>query len=160
MGYIPITMIDPLPIRLTKAEQSLRAAESEHAQGRYNDAESRCYYACFQAAVAALHHAGLRPRRGRRDWGHAFRQAELVGRLIHRRRLYPVSLRQVLSRHLTLRLTTDHAPDLVTQTQAARACHGPMTSSQPFGTGARPWERNDLTLVPRACRQPLESSSG
>jgi hypothetical protein len=48
-------------------------------------------------------------------------QAQLVGRLIYRRRLYPTSLRQVLGRNLTLRHTADYAPDPVTQTQAARA---------------------------------------
>jgi hypothetical protein len=35
--------------------------------------------------------------------------------------LYPVQLRQVLARQLTLRHTADYAPDLITQTQAARA---------------------------------------
>jgi uncharacterized protein (UPF0332 family) len=95
--------------------------ESEFAQGRFNNAANRCYYACFQAAVVALHHAGLAPRGGRTEWGHALVQAEFVRRLIHRRRLYSTSLRQVLGRNLTLRHTADYAPDLVTQTQAARA---------------------------------------
>ena len=58
---------------------------------------------------------------GRCEWGHAFVQAEFVGRLIHQRRLYPTSFRQALARHLTLRHTADYAPDLVTQIQAARA---------------------------------------
>ena len=53
--------------------------------------------------------------------GHAFVQAEFVGRLNRRRRLYPAALRQVLARNLTLRHTADDAPDLVTQPQAARA---------------------------------------
>jgi hypothetical protein len=44
--------------------------------------------------------------------------------LIHRRRLYSTSLRQVLRRNLTLRHTADYAPDLVTQTQAAPALQG------------------------------------
>jgi uncharacterized protein (UPF0332 family) len=114
-------MTDSWPIYLTKAEESLRGAENEFAQGRYNNAANRCYDACFQAAVAALHHAGLAPRGGRSEWGHAFVQAEFVGRLIHRRRRYPTSLRQVLARNLTLRHTADYAPDLVTQIQAARA---------------------------------------
>jgi uncharacterized protein (UPF0332 family) len=114
-------MTDSWPIYLTKAEESLRGPASEFAQGRYNNAANRCYYACFQAAVAALHHAGLAPRGGRSEWGHAFVQAEFVERLIHRRRLYPTSLRQVLARNLTLRHTADYAPDLVSQIQAARA---------------------------------------
>jgi hypothetical protein len=52
-------MTDSWPIYLIKAEESLRGAESEFAQGRYNNAANRCYYACFQAAVAALHHANI-----------------------------------------------------------------------------------------------------
>jgi uncharacterized protein (UPF0332 family) len=79
-------MTDSWPIYLTKAEESLRGAASEFTQGRYNNAANRCDYACFQAAVAALHHAGLAPRGDRTEWGHAFVQAEFVGRLIHRPR--------------------------------------------------------------------------
>src|SRR5262245_6759041 len=126
-------MIDVWRIYLTKAEESLRGAESEFAQGRYNNAANRCYYACFQAAVVALHHAGLAPRGGRTEWGHAFVQAEFVGRLIHRRRLYPTSLRQVLARNLTLRHTADYAPDLVTQPQVTRA----LQRTQDFLTAIR-----------------------
>ena len=81
---------------------------------------NRCYYACFQAAVAALHQAGITPRGNRSDWGHAFVQAEFVGRLINRRQLYPAELRQVLARHITLRHTADYAPEMVPQTQAVR----------------------------------------
>ena len=119
MEYTPLTMTAPLPIYLAKAEENLRGEEREFAQGRYNNAANRRYYACFQAAVGALHHAGMAPRGGRSDWGHAYVQAEFVGRVIHRRRLYPSPLRQVLARNLTLRHTADDALDLVTQTQAA-----------------------------------------
>ena len=80
MEYTPLTMTDPLPIYLTRAEESLRGMENEFAQGCYNHAANRCYYACFQAAVGALHHAGMAPRGGRSDWGPAFVQAEFVGR--------------------------------------------------------------------------------
>ena len=44
---------------LIKAEGSLLGAESEFTHGRYNNVANRCYYACFQAAVAALHQAGI-----------------------------------------------------------------------------------------------------
>jgi hypothetical protein len=63
---------------------------------------------------------GIVPRRGRSEWGHAFVQAEVVGQLIRRRRLYPTALHQVPAWNLTLRHTADDAPDLVTQSQAAR----------------------------------------
>src|SRR5687767_6597204 len=46
---------------LAKARESLVGAESEHAARRYNNAANRCYYACYQAAVAALTNAGVHP---------------------------------------------------------------------------------------------------
>jgi uncharacterized protein (UPF0332 family) len=36
-------MADSRPIYLTKAEESLQGAESEFAQGRYDNAANRCY---------------------------------------------------------------------------------------------------------------------
>lgn len=38
----------------TKAKDSLQGAESEFTQARFDNAVNRAYYACFQAAVAAL----------------------------------------------------------------------------------------------------------
>jgi len=40
-------------IYLAKALESLEGAESELANRRYNNCANRCYYASFQAAVAA-----------------------------------------------------------------------------------------------------------
>jgi uncharacterized protein (UPF0332 family) len=105
---------------LTKAEESLQGAESEFGQGRYNNTANRCYFACFQAAIAALSQASIRPRGGA-AWGHAFVQAAFVGQLINQRRRYPAALRQVLARNLILRHRADYAEDTVTQVQAARA---------------------------------------
>jgi uncharacterized protein (UPF0332 family) len=105
---------------LTKAEESLRGAESEYTQGRYNNTANRCYCACFQAAIAALSHAQIGPRGGP-TWGHAFVQAAFVGQLINQRRRHPATLRQVLARNLTLRHTADYDEDTVTPIQATRA---------------------------------------
>ena len=68
LEYTPLTMTDLRPIYLIKAEEILRGAESELAQSRYNNAANRCYYACFQAAVATLHHASIAPRGRRSEW--------------------------------------------------------------------------------------------
>ncbi len=66
-------------VYLAKARESLAGAESELANGRYNNCANRCYYACFQAAVAALVQHGIRPPGGQRAaWGHAFVQAQFV----------------------------------------------------------------------------------
>jgi uncharacterized protein (UPF0332 family) len=71
---------------LAKAQESLAGAESEFANGRYNNCANRSYYACFQAAIAALLHAGIQPRSPQGQWGHDFVQAELIGQLINRQK--------------------------------------------------------------------------
>ena len=108
-------------VYLAKAEESLVGAASELAHGRYNNSVNRAYYACFQAAIAALQHASIRPRGGHSGWAHAYVQAEFVGRLIHQRKQYPERLRQVLARHLTLRHLADYAPEMMTYLHASRA---------------------------------------
>ena len=114
-------MSEPLTIYLAKADESLIGAQSEVDQGRYNNAANRCYYACFQAAIAALRQANMAHPEAREGWGHAFVQAAFVGQLINRRKLYAAGLRQVLARNLTLRHKADYAADVVTQRQAERA---------------------------------------
>ena len=114
-------MSEPITLYMVKAEESLLGAESELVQGRYNNAVNRCYYACFQAAVAALRQASISPPGGRGDWSHAFVQSAFVGQLINRRKRYSTGLRQVLARNLTLRHKADYDLDLVTQRQAERA---------------------------------------
>jgi uncharacterized protein (UPF0332 family) len=106
---------------LEKAEESLSGAESEFTNRRYNNAANRCYYACFQAAVYALIQAGIQPS-GRTDqWGHDFVQAQFIGQLINRRKVYPTDLRQTLLQNYRLRETADYERDRVNEVRAARA---------------------------------------
>ena len=58
-------MADASDVFLAKAEANLASAESELANGRYDTVANRCYYACYQAAVAALDRAGIQPLGGR-----------------------------------------------------------------------------------------------
>ena len=51
-------MIGQEPIILEKARENLVGAESEFLNQRYNNSVNRAYYACFQAAIAALQKAG------------------------------------------------------------------------------------------------------
>jgi uncharacterized protein (UPF0332 family) len=60
---------------LSKAQESLDGAASEFSNGRYNNCANRCYYACFQAAVAALDMAGIHPTEGRAQWSYEFVQS-------------------------------------------------------------------------------------
>jgi uncharacterized protein (UPF0332 family) len=104
---------------LAKAEESLFGAESEHANQRYQNCANRAYYACYQAAVAALLQAGIRPRGAR--WGHDTVQAQFAGELINRQKRYPAELRDTFDRLFLLRQTADYELELVSEIQAARA---------------------------------------
>ena len=115
---------------LIKAEESLAGAESEFAQGRYNTCANRCYYACFQAAVAALQRAGIAPRGASGQWSHSFVPARFDGLLINRRKLYPAELRNVLERTYALRQKADYQEDTVTQTEAERLLRRVRTLAQ------------------------------
>jgi uncharacterized protein (UPF0332 family) len=123
-------MEQDITIYLAKATESLRTAESEFANGRYNRCANRCYYACFQAAIVALLHEGIRPRG---QWSHAFVQAQLVGVLINQRKRYDPELLRVLADNQTLRDQADYRPELVTATQAGRA----LRRSRLFVTAVR-----------------------
>lgn len=106
---------------LTKAEASLAGAESEFANRRIDNCASRAYYACFQAAIAALLRAGIRP--GGRDgqWDHDFVESQFVGQLINRRHHYPTDLRGVLVQNRDLRHAADYGPETVSRTEVRRA---------------------------------------
>ena len=111
-------MEDEVSLYLGKAAESLLTAESEFVNGRYNSCANRCYYACFQAAVAALIQEGIRPRG---DWGHDFVQGQFVGQLINRRKRYSSSLRAILPENQNVRDQADYSPNRVSRTQASRA---------------------------------------
>ena len=96
-------------------------AEAEFAGGRYNNVANRAYYACFQAAVAALIKAGIRPTGGKGGWGHAFVQAQFVGLLINRRKVSPANLRDALGQASALREQGDYRRTHVSERLAARS---------------------------------------
>jgi uncharacterized protein (UPF0332 family) len=111
-------MEQDITIYLVKATESLQTAESEFVNGRYNSCANRCYYACFQAGIAALLREGIRPRG---QWNHEFVQGQFVGVLINQRHFYDPELRRVLSDNQSLRDKADYRAELVTATQAGRA---------------------------------------
>ncbi len=114
-------MIERPAIYLTKAEESLLGAESEYANGRYDNCANRCYYACFQACVHALQREDVTFSGPRATWGHEQLQATFVGQLINRRKFYSPELRDVLTRALALRHVADYSADRVSAVQASRA---------------------------------------
>lgn len=104
---------------LIKAEESLAGASSEQANRRHQNAANRAYYACYQAAVAALHAEGIRAQ-GKR-WGHDTVQAQFAGELIGRRKIYPPELRDTFERLGALRQVADYGATPVLELPAARA---------------------------------------
>ena len=114
-------MSDPyIDIYLAKADESLAGAASEYVNGRYNNCANRAYYACFQAAIAALVGAGVGRADQAAQWGHGEVQARFVGELINRRKRYPAAFSETLIRALRLRQTADYKTERVSDVQASR----------------------------------------
>jgi len=114
-------MVEVAGIFLAKSQEALAGAESEFANGRYNNCANRCYYSTFHAAIYALEVAGIRVTADQGTWGHDAIQAGFAGQLVQRRKLYSAELRSVLLRNQALRNTADYERHWVTEIQAARA---------------------------------------
>ena|SRR5579875_3436074 len=99
---------DTHAIFVAKAAESLASAEADFSAGRYNSCANRCYYACFQAAIAALIRVGVRPRGRDPVWEHEYVQAEF-GTLIRRRKAYPTAMAGSLSDTRDVREVADYA---------------------------------------------------
>src|SRR5438128_6165078 len=93
---------------LAKAQESLAGAESELAHRRFNSYARGAYYACFQAAIAALLDAGSSPPAPAGRWGHDFVQARFVSQLIQQRKHYPATLRRTLVELMVIRHKADY----------------------------------------------------
>jgi len=105
---------------MVKATESLASAEADFAAARYNSCANRAYYACFQAAIAALLSAGIQPAKPRGEWSHEFVQSQFNGLLINRRKLYPVPLRRVLRDTMEVREKADYTLSSVSERVARR----------------------------------------
>jgi uncharacterized protein (UPF0332 family) len=103
---------------LQKAAPASACAECEFSQGRYDNTANRSYYACFEAAIAALQGAGVRPSGNK--WEHKFVQSRFEGQLVYRRKLYPTELRGILEQVYAIRAKGDYDEDFVTETEAER----------------------------------------
>lgn len=106
---------------LAKAEESLRTAEGAFAARQYNSCANRCYYACFQAALAALGEAGIDPRGQSDRWSHGKVHSAFAGQLINRQKRFSSQLADTLPGLADLRQTADYEPEFVTGKLAGRA---------------------------------------
>ena len=108
-------------MELTRAIESLKAAELCLSESLVNSAVSRSYYAMFQAAQAALEAAGL----VRSEWTHKGLHSSFNRDLIHQRKLYPRVLRDYLTSALAVRQAADYGEtgvsDKIAHRQVRRA---------------------------------------
>lgn len=107
-------------VYLTKARATLAGAELELANGLYNNAVNRAYYACYQAAIAALIAEGVSPTIAA-YWPHDAVQVQFPTLLIDQRRRYPRALRATLKAIFDERLKADYEPDLIDAATAGEA---------------------------------------
>ncbi len=89
-----------------KADQDMRAAELCFEQTLYDVCVSRCYYAMFHIAIAALIQHGIPPCKG--AWGHDYVQAQVAEQLIKRRKVLPLALARELSDAMDERHDADY----------------------------------------------------
>jgi uncharacterized protein (UPF0332 family) len=102
---------------LAKARESLFGAQSELANSRFNNAGNRAYYSAFQAAVAALIHAGVRRSR----WYHEDVQALFATELTQRRKLYGSEFRHTVYDLYEVRIIADYQAAASSRTRVERA---------------------------------------
>jgi len=105
---------------LSKAQRSLGAAQLELASGYYDGAVNRAYYACYQAAVAALVTEGVPPV-VERYWPHDVVQVKFPALLVDGTGRYPRTVRGTLKVLFDERLKADYEPDGVNATTASEA---------------------------------------
>ena len=96
---------------LSRANESLRAAELLVGAGLLHDAESRLYYAIYHGAIALLLTEGLEPR------SHAGTSALLGQHFVRTGRLSPDDAR-LFARIQKYRLEADYGRDFVLTTEA------------------------------------------
>lgn len=106
---------------LAKAKASLRGADSELTQERFDNTANRAYYACFQAAVAALiaSRVAVQTEAGGVISHHAV-HSSFSGLLVYRRKLYPPHLRNMLQELLRDRIIADYHDTPISSARAAR----------------------------------------
>ena len=114
-GYAPGMSGGGLPssgVYLSKALASLAGADAELARELFNNAVNRAYYACYQAAVAALVADGVEPEL-EDFWPHDVVHAQFAKLLVDERGRYPRRLRATLKAVFDERLKADYEPDVI-----------------------------------------------
>ncbi|NUO78996.1 HEPN domain-containing protein [candidate division KSB1 bacterium] len=101
---------------LQKAADNLSVARYCFEHGSYDASVTRAYYAAFQAAVAALAHAGIVTEKREHKW----LQANFSRELIKRRKVYPGGVLSYLSDMLNVRNIADYSEKFISAKLASR----------------------------------------
>ncbi|MBM4257177.1 MAG: HEPN domain-containing protein [Deltaproteobacteria bacterium] len=103
---------------LEKAKSSYRGARTCLDNAAFDSCVSRCYYAVFQAAIAALIDlTDFRPQGG--EWSHKATQAEFNRRLVMRRKVFPGAIGRTPLTLIEWRHRADYSP-ITTNRQTAK----------------------------------------
>ncbi|MEW6297634.1 MAG: HEPN domain-containing protein [Thermodesulfobacteriota bacterium] len=101
--------MNPSADYLGKAQSSYAGARACLERGAFDSCVSRCYYAVFQAAIAALLQlADFRPQGG--EWSHKATQAEFNRRLVMRRKVFSGQTGKTLLTLVEWRHRADYSP--------------------------------------------------
>ncbi len=104
---------------LEKAQSSYEGARACLERRTFDSCVSRCYYAVFQGAIAALMQlTDFRPTGG--EWSHKATQAEFNRRLVMRRKVFAGQIGRTLLTLIEWRHRADYSP-ASTGPQTARA---------------------------------------
>lgn len=101
----------------SKAIECLIGSQSELANGRYNNAANRAYYAAYNAAIVALKRGGYTSE----DWSHREVQRLISDQMIQRRKLLPSHFRRRLPDLIATRTRADYGLKSATRGQAETA---------------------------------------
>ena len=106
---------------MERAAECLDGAASELVNGRRHNCANRAYYACYQAALAALIQFGVRPGQPDPELGHNAVQSFFALELVQRRKVFPSEMRRTLPELIGLRHAADYWAAGVSDREASRA---------------------------------------
>jgi uncharacterized protein (UPF0332 family) len=98
---------------IEKALESLKAAGLLYDSECHNSCVSRCYYAMFQIAIAALLNEGIKLPEG--SLKHEWVQSQFSGLLVWRRKIYSDEYANYLHSALSIRIDADYKHEKVSK---------------------------------------------
>ncbi len=101
---------------LDKASENLRDSERALEEERWNASANRAYYACFQAAIAALAEENTTHPKNPHSWV----QSQFAELLVKRRKRYPAAMASYLMPMQELRDKADYKPLSVSKGEATK----------------------------------------